>query len=537
MVYIFLITALFDFISKTIFPIVMNKMNEYYIEKTKNVIERISPNLKTDSTKTKTASIEILISDTDHQNILGQAILDFITNHETTKCIYFKNRHFILNQTDIIILNSDYSIIMKKEKIVVGSNDKEKNAQTSEQTFEIFSYSRSIREMRIFLDEISLNYTLKNKNKLGNDIFYFNMIAQNISSRDGVKDYNLLPPNILFGMKKFYTNRKFNNLFGPEIESIAKRVRFFINNKEWYDNKGIPYTLGLLLSGQAGAGKTSTIKCLANETNRHIININLNNNLSKTQLDNLFFDENIVVTNQNGTAEILTIPVNNRIYVLEDVDCQSDILNERKIKNDKKQTQIPDQTLPQMPYQTPRQLQQQIPHQTPPKNIDPFKQNQNQNHSDKIDLSFLLNLFDGILETPGRIVIMTSNHPKMLDHALIRPGRIDVIADFKKCNHTTIIEMINFFYDVVLTDEEKILIYNSEPFSLSPAEVGKIMFENFDNYRDTLTSIQNIKRNVDSPTTENTKDTEDTEEYIDQITSNVTSFVDHSVASNFYKYN
>lgn len=37
----------------------------------------------------------------------------------------------------------------------------------------------------------------------------------------------------------------------------------------------------------------------------------------------------------------------------------------------------------------------------------------------------LLNVLDGVVDTPNRIVIMTTNHPEALDAALIRPGRID----------------------------------------------------------------------------------------------------------------
>lgn len=37
----------------------------------------------------------------------------------------------------------------------------------------------------------------------------------------------------------------------------------------------------------------------------------------------------------------------------------------------------------------------------------------------------LLNVLDGVVDTPGRIVIMTTNHLDVLDQALIRPGRID----------------------------------------------------------------------------------------------------------------
>merc|ERR1719410_800686 len=44
---------------------------------------------------------------------------------------------------------------------------------------------------------------------------------------------------------------------------------------------------------------------------------------------------------------------------------------------------------------------------------------------DPLNLSGLLNVLDGVVDTPGRILIMTSNHPEKLDPALIRPGRID----------------------------------------------------------------------------------------------------------------
>lgn len=138
-------------------------------------------------------------------------------------------------------------------------------------------------------------------------------------------------------MKKFQTNRKFSNLFGPEISVVKKRVDFFIKNKKWYDVKGIPYTLGLLLSGQAGSGKTSTIKCLANETDRHIISLNFNNDITKIQLENLFFNEMIMVLNvSTGQNEKYFIPLDKRIFVLEDLDCQSDLFMEREVKSKNK---------------------------------------------------------------------------------------------------------------------------------------------------------------------------------------------------------
>jgi hypothetical protein len=491
MIYIFIVTALIDFLCKTLGPRVLLWIKEYYDARVKNTIEKMTNKIVDASggmvSCAKTASIEITIQDVDLQNILGLAILDYITNHENTHHISYKNRNFVLNQKDVIEMNEDFKIIMKKESHLVSGKDSSGSGSsgsaapssasssvgaTVEQLFEVFSYTKNIQEMRKFLNEIRDAYVLKIQNKLGDNIFYFNMTTQN-AQRNGIKDYSVLSPNAIFSMKRFHTNRKFTNLFGPEIAAVSKRVRFFMNNRKWYDAKGIPYTLGLLLSGQAGAGKTSSIKCLANETQRHIININLNNDISKTQMENLFFNETMQVINAAGHMETLTIAQNKRIYVLEDVDCQDDIVWERTLKK-------PEETAATAAAAA----------QTAAKGSTDSFNIMVPNLADKIDLSFLLNLLDGILETPGRIVIMTSNQPKMLDHALIRPGRIDVIADFKKCDHETTIEMIEFFYDVSLNEEERERVRALTPFSLSPAELGKMMFENFEDYSATIREME-----------------------------------------------
>ena len=421
----------------------------------------------------KTASITVLVNIADHENMFGQALLDYITNNENTKHISFKKQNFIINQSDIIEIYEEYFVKLNENKMV-DQIDKSGN-EGIEQTIELFSYTKSMQDLRAFLNKITHEYKIKIDNKLGGKMYYFNQHPMNAPiTMNGRKDYTKLPNNSVFTMKVFQTNRKFTNLFGPEIAVVRKRVEFFTKNRKWYDTKGIPYTLGLLLSGQAGAGKTSSIKCLANETKRHIININLNNDITKTQLENLFFNELIVVLNvSTGQSEKYFIPLDQRIYVLEDIDAQSDLVMERSAKV----TAVSD---------VPCSIK-----------INPDKPDTNSNddswmQSEKIDLSFLLNLLDGVLEIPGRIVIMTSNFPEKLDHALIRPGRIDVIANFTKCSHSTMIEMMEFFYDIVLTDEEKEAILRTNEYAISPAEMSKVMFENFGNHTGAIQKLGEI---------------------------------------------
>jgi len=40
--------------------------------------------------------------------------------------------------------------------------------------------------------------------------------------------------------------------------------------------------------------------------------------------------------------------------------------------------------------------------------------------ADTLNLAGILNTLDGVVDTPGRLLVMTSNHPEKLDPALIR---------------------------------------------------------------------------------------------------------------------
>jgi len=220
-------------------------------------------------------------------------------------------------------------------------------------------------------------------------------------------------------------------------------------------------------------------KCLANETDRHIININLNTHITKKQLENLFFNEEIQVHNQTTLRnDQFKIPFDKRVYVFEDIDCQNETLYQRTDITKNTTTNTNKQPEPN----------QSMNFQEPPKNT--------KNDKSDIDLSFLLNLFDGILETPGRIIIMTSNFYKKLDRALIRPGRIDIISEFEDCSHSTIIQMFEFFYSVKLTEEQKTKILSIPDRLITPAEMSKILFENFDSIEDGIEQLICVSRQI-----------------------------------------
>jgi len=304
----------------------------------------------------------------------------------------------------------------------------------------LFSSTKSVDELRRFVNMCHETYTSELRNKLGDKMYMFD---QGVSEQSGRMDLDtngkpLVKRNgkLQFTKHLFLTTRTLDNIFFEQRDSLKARVDFFLEHPEWYAAKGIPYTLGLLLHGTPGCGKTSTIKAIAAVAKRHIINVTMSTITTKQQLVQLFYDDTIHVVSKDGISppEAFSIPINKRLYVLEDIDCMSDIVLERSLDT-KRSTTTQDLTL-----------------------------------------SDLLNVLDGVLETPGRILIMTSNYPERLDKALIRPGRVDLMINFKKASRKIIVEMYESFFDAEFPACD---IDRLPDEVLSPAEVGAVLFRHF----------------------------------------------------------
>lgn len=254
---------------------------------------------------------------------------------------------------------------------------------------------------------------------------------------------------------EFNSNKNMNNLHFEQKKEVLSYINNFFNNKKLYDKIGKPWCLGFLLHGEPGCGKSSFIKALINYLNKinddviHSINLNLND---LNDIENIFLNSHIGDYN---------IPLKNRIYIIEDIDCGclKEIIKKRDMKDidDKIKLSIDDEKIDDNLKDV----------------IDFIKKKDS-----KDNLSRLLNILDGNIETPGRILIATTNHIDYIDPAVIRPGRFDKIIHFKKCSKEIFKDIFNNCFDTNY-EIEKFCKYND--YTLSPAEVTQLCFDNIDN--------------------------------------------------------
>lgn len=184
-----------------------------------------------------------------------------------------------------------------------------------------------------------------------------------------------------------------------QMERIMTHLTRFRENEKTYKSIGVPFRTGIMFYGPPGSGKSSTAAVIANELHMNLYYISLKG------MD----DETLI----NCTSRI---PADS-LVILEDIDSCRGMKDRETADSDKE---------------------------------------------DSVSISAILNVLDGLQSPPGVVFMLTTNRIEVLDPAILRPGRVDLMEELGYLNDYQLRGMVEYYTGSVpdtlphITEEDQI---------------------------------------------------------------------------------
>lgn len=351
------------------------------------------------------------------------------------------------------LICKEHEIYLKMTNVTSSDDEENKNKLQNDLTAKIYMYykknnekEKKIKILSDFLSKVRKIYIDK-ITKIDNKQYIY--VYQKAEDYDG-------ETKLIYSEHINQHNKTFNNVFIEDKQKLMNYISKFKHNVDDhiikdYQKMGIPYKAGILFWGKPGTGKTSTIKAILKETNRHGIIINLSNIESNKELENVFRNRTINNKKYNG---------NQLCFILE--DCDATKLSSLKERSEETKISIK-------------------PSNNDEKNLSSDIKNLISIQQKGFDLSCFLNILDGIIELYGVMIIVTTNHPEKIDEAIIRPGRIDFKYEFKNASKKIIIEMLIVKFDIhdsLFFEKYQNYFNEIDDYQISTAEIQTILSQN-----------------------------------------------------------
>ena len=323
----------------------------------------------------------------------------------------------------------------------------------------------------------------------------------------------------MFKRYKLSDEKNFQSLFFPDKSNLLYLLDHFTKKTGKFAIPGFPHKLGLLLHGPPGTGKTSLIKAISHYTKRNIVSVPLSKINTNQELMDIMFDCVFPAVDSSSSEDKNTLfskfDFSKIIFVMEDVDAAGTIVHKRGASVESSTTKTvtrcvsrsddsarPLSSAKVMPIQVKDDASavDQTVETVTVESIGAkdaqglavsLASNKFWDDEDKLDLAGLLNVLDGVVDAPNRLVVMTTNHPEKLDPALIRPGRINKKLYLGYLLLPEAAELVEHYFGPMTEGQRDRLGLMFTPNAFTPAQVEQLCAEH-DTVEDFLFGLNTL---------------------------------------------
>lgn len=235
------------------------------------------------------------------------------------------------------------------------------------------------------------------------------------------------------------------------LDTLVGDAKMFFSSFDEYRDRQQPFRRGWLLHGPPGTGKSTVPLVLATELGLPVLVLNLgSSSLTDAAVTSLLADA--------------LVP---SIVLIEDVDAA---VGEAVAKRRKDRWEPNPYAGSTVHVGTPR-----------------------------LTMATLLNALDGVGAGQGRLTIMTTNDPNMLDDAMVRPGRCDMVVELPAAGSEQIRNLVAMECPTASTRDVDEFLSLMRPGTVTPATIVQVLACAKGNLRTLLDTVSRIRDRNNKP--------------------------------------
>jgi hypothetical protein len=272
--------------------------------------------------------------------------------------------------------------------------------------------------------------------------------------------------------------QSFDNLFFSEKENILKDLKKFTSNTDYYVKHGIKRKIGYLLHGLPGSGKTAIASAISRSLNRTPVYVPISRIQTNYELENILY-----IRKYNDTY----FNTNETIILLDELDSgRKEQKMIKKIKKDKNDKIIENNHDSDFESDNDSKDNNVFNPTIVINNGNDKKDNNDtqiikNDTIDEFNVGILLSMLDGNIDQNELVIIATTNDISKLDPAIYRDGRLKLIK-IDYVGKIEIVQMIEHYYDIKLTDNQKELICDNKTVPSLTVKNVCLQFVNDDSF-------------------------------------------------------